>query len=184
MDMKKQSNNNMWKYLLGIGAGLGVGYLTYKSFFSGSRKGDQLSLDSLSRYEAEQRSSILSDVKYNLYLKMKQSHDDLTVPLHHQKAPIKGLVEIEFNLLQVKDLSMEFSGFILDLSKTVGNKNQKIKFSHDKETKKVLIDKSNLTLGRNKIVIAFSVKETERGIVYSDQVKIVLKFKKLIDLLH
>jgi len=190
MDIKKQSNNNLMKYLLGIGAGLGVGYLAYKAFFPKSRQGEELSLDSLSRFEAEQRSSILSDIKYNLYLKMKHSQDDLTVPLHHQKAPIKGLIEIEFNLLAVKDLSLEFSGFILEFSKSVGNKNQKIKFTHDKVTKKVLIDKSNLSLGKNKLVIHFSVKECEKGIVYSDQVLflfekfdyfLMLKFKYFIN---
>lgn len=170
MDMKKHIKDNIWKYLLGVGAGLGVGYLAYQTFFSKGRKNAELSLDSLSRYEAEQRSSILSEVKYNLSLKMKHSHDDLTVPLHHQKAPIKGLVEIEFNLRQLKDLSLEFSGFILELSKSVGDKNQKIKFTHDKETKKILIDKSNLSLGKNKLIINFSVKECEKGIVYSDQV--------------
>ena len=173
MDMNKQTKNNLWKYLLGVGAGLGVGYLAYKTFFSKSSNGGDLSLDSLSKYEAEQRSLILRDIKYNLYLKIKHSHDDLTVPLHHQKAPIKGLVEIEFNLLKVKDLSLEFSGFILEFCKSVGNKNQKIKFTHDKETKKVLIEKSNLTLGKNKLVINFSVKDCERGILHSDQVCIL-----------
>ncbi len=37
MDIKKQSKNNLWKYLLGVGAGLGVGYLAYKAFFSKGR---------------------------------------------------------------------------------------------------------------------------------------------------
>jgi len=170
MDMNKQNKNNLWKYLLGVGAGLGVGYFAYKAFFSKGRKNTDLTLDSLSRNEAEQRSSILREVKYNLSLKLKHSHDDRTVPLHHQKAPIKGVVEIEFNMLQLKDLSMEFSGFILDFSRFVGERQEKIKFTHDKETKKILIDRSNLSLGKNKLSINFSVKESEKGIIFSDQV--------------
>jgi len=173
MDINQKIKFNPWKYLLGIGAGLGLGYLTYKAFFSKGKRAAELSLDSLSKFDAEQRSSILSDIKYNLYVKLNYAEDDLNSHLRHlpnHRCPVKGRVEIEFHLDQVKDLSLEFSGLILELSKSVDNKNQKIKFIHDHETKKVFIDKSNFIKGKNTLVINFSVKDCERGIVYSDKV--------------
>lgn len=166
--MNKGKNNNLWKYLLGIGAGLAAGYFAYKTLFSNSK--NDHSLDSLSRSEAVQRSSIITDINYNLYLKMKHLHDEINHPLQHHKAAVKGLVEIEFNLSEVRDLSLEFGGYVLEILRVVGGKKEKIRISHDRETKKILLAKSNLIKGRNKLIINFYLKEFEKGLVYSDQV--------------
>jgi len=167
MDLDKGKKEDLfWKYLLGIGASLGVGYLAYKALFPKQKFIE--SIDSLARNEAEERYLILKDIKYNLYLKLRFNLEEVNQPLQHQRAAIKGVLILEFDLLKIKNLIMEFGGYILEFTNL--STNQNVKYSHDIDSKKVLIDYSNLVRGKNRFIIYFSVKEFHKGIIYNDQV--------------
>ncbi len=164
--MNKGKKNDFWKYLLGIGAGLGVGYLAYKSFFRKSKYDH--SIDSLSIEEAEERSSLIKDLKYNLFLKMRYIHEELHQSLNQHRSAVKGIVEIEFTLSQWRDLSMEFGGNILEIKDVIGKK--PVNYHFDREAKKIIIDKTSLKKGQNKFFVHFSVDKCDKGIVYNDKV--------------
>jgi len=164
--MNKIKNNDFWKYLLGIGAGLGLGYLTYRSIFPKSKFNN--SIDSLAITEAEQRYSLINDLKYNLYLRMRFNQDEFHQLKNQHRATVKGVVEIEFNLLEVRDLTMEFGGNILEFKK-VGDK-KPVKHTYDKELKKILIERTELVRGINKFLIHFSVDKCDKGIIFNEKV--------------
>lgn len=168
LDFDKNKKKSNWISLfLRLGAGLGLGYFLYKSYFSKSKI--EKSIDKLSQHQAIERSSIIKDLKYNLFLKLRYIHEENNPLFQHQRAGVKGVLEIEMTLLEVKDLILDFSGFILEFTNTL--RNEKVKYSHDNETKKIFLNKTNFIRGINKFSIQFSVKDCDKGIIFNDQVK-------------
>ena len=163
----KFNRKNLWKYILGLGTGMGLGYLLYKRLFTYKLIGK--SNDSLTKYESLKRSELIGDIKYNLNLKF-DNNDYFEPDSKIQKSLIRGIVDIEFNLKKHEDIFFEFSGLIISLQKIVADLPVKINF--EQVNNRIIIHKKDLTVGQNKLSFHFCVNKYDRGIIRSYLAKV------------
>lgn len=169
MDTYKGRKNDIWKYLLGIGAGLGLGYVAYKKFFSTSKAFEDI--NSLSRHDANLRFQLLSNIKYNIYLKIVNPNEKKTFE-SMKKSSVHGVVEIEFDIADIQNnITLEFSGVLLGISKA--NSDEQVKYFYDSVNHKIMIYKQSLTKGTNKFIFNFCNRECNKGIIFNDGVNFI-----------
>lgn len=161
---------NTWKYALGIGAGLSVGYFIYRQFFFDQTK--NLWVEPLTSHEASIRSKFISDIKYDLSFKLLYQENNLhSINTALIKSSVRGYLELEFNLKEHRDVYLEFSGVLLSLKKF--NSEEKIPYEYCNKNQRIWIPKDSLAVGKNKFCFTFTHANCDKGIFYNEKVIII-----------
>lgn len=167
---KSNTSFHSWKYLyaFGIGAGISLGYFAYKQIFIDTTK--CLWVDPLTSHEALVRSKYIKDVKYDLSFKLLYQENSNLHSLNTAlvKSSIRGYLELEFNLTELRDVCLEFSGILLSLKKF--NSEDKVRYEYCNKSHRIQIFRENLVLGKNKFCFTFTHNNCDKGIFYNEKV--------------
>jgi len=170
----KSYYKDILKYTFGLGAGVSLGYFIYRQFFFHHSK--NLYVEPLTQHEAMDRIKYIKDVKYDVSFKLLYQEN---INLHSinsalVKSSIRGYLEIEFNLTEYRDVSLEFSGVLLSLKKF--NSEEKVLYDYCNKSHRIMIKKESLKLGKNKFCFTFTHANCDKGILYNEKVKYFFLF--------
>jgi hypothetical protein len=110
----------------------------------------------LSKKEAMRRANLIENVKYNLFLQLKE------FPIYHLKKIYDGAISIQFDLNVLEDIFLDFSGSVLSVvinSKEISNNNR---------NNRIHLPKEYLRNHANNIYIRFenTFSNGDQGILY------------------
>jgi hypothetical protein len=170
------------KYICTFGAGLSLGYFFYRKYLSNKTK--DLCVESLSTHEANERSKYIKDVKYDISFKLLYQENMILHSINHAlvKSSVRGYLELEFNLSEHRDVYLEFSGILLSLKKY--NSDDNVPYEYFNKNHRIIIKKEGLVVGKNKFCFTFTHANCDKGIFYSEKVKLYLNLSYKIYLLY